>query len=143
LKVFALSEIGTSLTGFRQLFVVVSQLVGGFATGILLLYAFFLWFAGPQFLLGYYSVALPGLFSEGAFAAGFLIVFGISPFLAVGFQIARHKYSTREWMRSTRSAFFLGLLLGVSAVALYITLLLLSLADPQKFGPGAGGGVGA
>ena len=141
---FALTEIGSSsIAGFRALFVILGQLISGFATAILLLYAFFLSFAGPRFLLGYYTVTLPNLLSDDPFQAGFVIVFGISPILAVGFQIARHKYAMREWMKSTRSAFFLGLLFGAAFVAFYITMLLISLTDPGTFGPGGVGAVGA
>jgi hypothetical protein len=132
-----LSALEAPLTGLRYLAVVLAQLVAGFATAMLGLYVFLLVVGGPLLLFGYFSSVVPSLLSGDSFVAGFAIVFGMSPILIVGFQLARHAYSTREWMKSTRSAFSLGLFLGVSVVGLYILMLSISIADPGLFGPGA------
>jgi hypothetical protein len=139
-----LSEIISSITGFRYLVIVAAQFVSGFATAMLTLFIFLIAVSGgPQIILGYYSKIPQALFSANVFFAGFALAFGSSPILAVAFQLVKRKYSERDWMRASRSAFFLGVLLGAGVVAIYIIFLGIALTDPQKFGPGAGGGVGA
>jgi hypothetical protein len=130
----------STLSILQHLAVLMTQFVSGFATSFLMLYVFFLILLGPQFLVSYYTHALPNLSSLSPPAAGFIVMYGTSPFLAAGFQVVRYKYGTMPLMKSTRVGFGIGVLMGGLLVAAYIIMLMLELSGACFGSPCRGGG---